>query len=340
MYRVGLIGAGYVGQKRAAVMEQHPETELAAVYDVEPEAAAALKGSGKIRLAGSWQEVVEDKDIDVVVVCTTHDVLSAISAAALEAGKHVLCEKPVGCNPAQVESVVAAAKQSGRCLKAGYNHRFHPAIAKVREVYEQGLIGPITFIRGRYGHGGRPGYEREWRANPEKAGGGELLDQGAHLVDLCAWFLGDFSSVTGLVETQFWDMAPLEDNAFGLFRTAAGQVASLHASWTQWKNLFSFEVFGRNGYAVAHGLGQSYGQEYALVGRRRPEGGAPEEERFDFPGEDCSWGLEWQDFVQAIFSGQPPQAGGKEALRVVEWIYRLYKAAAEGRVVFGHEAPT
>ena len=136
------------------------------------------------------------------------------------------------------------------------------------------------------------------------------MDQGAHLVDLCRWFLGDFATVTGLVATFFWDIAPLEDNAFGLFETAAGQVAFLHASWTQWKNLFSFEVFGRDGYAIACGLGGSYGREYALVGRRKVEGGPPEEECFDFPQEDRSWALEWEDFIRAIASGQPPQASG------------------------------
>ena len=279
MHRVGLIGAGGVGTKRAAVASRHPETELALVCDVNREAAERLAREHGAPVADSWQDVVADAGVDVVVVATTHDALAPISTAALAAGKHVLCEKPVGRTPAEVRQVVAAAEHTGACLKAGYNHRYHPAIVKVREVWEQGLIGPVTFIRGRYGHGGRRGYESEWRGRPEKAGGGEMLDQGAHLVDLSAWFLGDFDSVTGFLATQVWDIAPLEDNAFGLFRTAAGQVASLHASWTQWKNLFSFEVFGEHGYAAAQGLGRWYGPETAVVGRRRPEGGPPDEER-------------------------------------------------------------
>jgi len=313
---------------------------MAAVFDVDRERAAAVAQTCGAAVAASWQEMIEGGDIDIAVVATTHDALAGISAAALAAGKHVLCEKPMGRSPEEARTAVAAAVRSGCCLKAGYNHRYHPGIAKVHQVCAEGKIGPLMSVRARYGHGGRPGYDRQWRAVPEKAGGGELLDQGTHLVDLARWVLGDFAAVTGFVATHFWDIAPLEDNAFGLFRTAAGQVASLHVSWTQWKNLFSFEVFGRDGYAIAQGLGGSYGPERAVVGRRRPEGGVPEEECFDFPEEDRSWFLEWEDFVGALESGGQPLASGAEALQTMEWIYRLYRAAAENRVVFAHEAPT
>jgi len=318
---------------------QEAQTQLALVCDADRAAAAALAARTGAEVMASWQDLVE-ADLDIVVVSTTHDALAMISVAALAAGKHVLCEKPVGRNPAEVRCVVEAAAANGVRCHAGYNHRFHPAIAKLRQVYAAGLLGRLDFIRGRYGHGGRPGYEREWRGNVEKAGGGELLDQGAHLVDLSAWFLGDFSQVTGYVETRFWDISPLEDNAFGLWRTATGQIASLHASWTQWKNLFSFELVGGDGYARAEGLGGSYGSEYAVVGRRRAEGGAPVEERFDYPGEDLSWGHEWADFVGVISGSQGHGAEVSTALATIEWIYRLYMAADQNRVVCHDEKPT
>lgn len=340
MYRVGLVGAGGVGQKRAAAVAAHPATELALVCDLDGAAAAALAAGYGADTRPSWQELVGDPAVDLVVVSTTHDWLAPISAAALRAGKHVLAEKPLGRNPAEAREAVEAAAQSGRWLKAGYNHRYHPAVLKVREVFEAGLLGPLHFVRGRYGHGGRPGYEREWRADPARSGGGELLDQGAHLVDLSRWFLGDFARVSGEISTQYWAIEPLEDNAFGLFATTRGQVASLHVSWTQWKNLFSFEVFGRDGYAAATGLGRSYGPEYALVGRRAEAGGAPLEERFDFAGEDESWNLEWADFVAAVANNRPPLAEGREALATLEWIFRLYRAAREGRQVLAGEEPT
>ena len=243
----------------------------------------------------------------------------------------------MGRNPTEVRAVVEAAERHQRVLKAGYNHRYHPAIAKVKQVCDAGAIGRLLYVQGRYGHGGRPGYDREWRANPQRAGGGEMLDQGAHLVDLSRWFLGEFESVSGLTATFVWD-TPLEDNAFALLRTKSGQVAQLHASWTQWKNHFSFEVFGVEGYACARGLGRAYGIEHAVVGRRSAGGGAPQEERFDFAPEDRSWGLEWEDFLGAIATGRPPLASGREALATMEWVYRLYKGAAEGRTVFRSEA--
>ena len=338
MYKVGIVGAGFVGRRRAAVAKAHPETEVALVYDMQEEVAAGVVGACGGRVADSWEALVAT-DLDIVVVATTHDALAEISTAALKAGKHVLCEKPLGRNPGEGQMAVAAAAESGKVLKVGYNHRYHPAIQKVYEVCHAGEIGPLMSVRGRYGHGGRPGYDREWRAIPAKAGGGELLDQGAHLIDLAKWLLGDFAEVKGYVETHFWDMKPLEDNAYGLFRTEAGQIASLHVSWTQWQNLFSFEVYGRDGYATAEGLGRSYGPEHAIVGKRKAEGGAPDIERFDFAEEDRSWELEWADFLRGIAGEGAPNSAGREALATLEWIYRLYRASAEGRAIRREEAP-
>jgi|AP95_1055475.scaffolds.fasta_scaffold09496_3 predicted dehydrogenase len=332
-YRVGLIGAGGAGRKRATAVNSHHSSRLKAVFDLDTAAAQKLAAQTGATAAGSWREVVDDPAIDLIVVSTTHDALARLSRAALEAGKHVLCEKPVGRNPREVRGVVEAATASGRHLWAGYNHRFHPALARAREAAVSGELGEIDFVRARYGHGGRPGYESEWRGDPVKAGGGEMLDQGAHLVDLCLWLLGDFASVTGYTTTRFWKIEPLEDNAFGLFRSPSGQVASIHVSWTQWRNLFSFEIFGHEGYAVVDGLGGSYGSEQVRLGRRRP-GEVPDEEVVEFTGEDLSWALEWAAIVDHLETGNRQGAAvGEEALATIEWIYRLYTASREGRVV-------
>lgn len=344
MRQVALIGCGGVGRKRAEAIAAHPNTRLAAVCDTNAAAATALAAAHGVRVIAKWEEAVADADVDLVVVATTHDALARISSAALRGGKHVLCEKPVGRNPVEVAEVAAAAGESGRCFRAGYNHRFHPAVAGLHQLVSAGDLGPLLWVRGRYGHGGRPGYDREWRGDPDRAGGGEMLDQGAHLVDLSLWLLGDFASVAGHTATAYWNVAPLEDNAFGLFRTAAGQVASLHVSWTQWKNLFSLEVCGRDGYASVEGLGGSYGIETLVRGCRRPEGGAPEEERLPFEGADGSWQAEWAAFLAAV-EGQtapgagPQGAGPDEALRTIQWIYRLYRASAEQRTVGLAEQP-
>jgi len=132
---------------------------------------------------------------------------------------------------------------------------------------ERGELGSVYFSRCIYGHGGRPGYEKEWRASKEICGGGELLDQGVHVVDLFRWFMGDFVEAFGYTPTYFWDME-VEDNGFAVFRTEKGQTASMHTSWTQWKNRFTFEVFGEAGYLIVDGLGGSYGVETLTVGKR------------------------------------------------------------------------
>ncbi|MDP7360992.1 MAG: Gfo/Idh/MocA family oxidoreductase [Candidatus Latescibacteria bacterium] len=328
--RVGLVGAGGVGRKRALAVCQDERTDLCLVCDTiedrAREIASEVDGQAA-RTVVNWQTAVEATDVDVVIVSTTHDMLAPISAAALQAGKHVLCEKPLGRNATEAKQATVAAAESGKVLHAGYNHRFHPAIRQLQEALAGGSLGEAMLIRGRYGHGGRPGYEQEWRADASVSGGGELLDQGAHLIDLCLWLLGPVEQVNGRTQTAFWDMAPVEDNAFALLTTPTGTTASLHVSWTQWKNLFSLEVFGRDGYAHVEGLGGSYGVPQLTLGHRA-DGGAPEETRQRFDGEDLSWAAEWDAFVRAIDGEQTTAADGLSGVRTLECIDALYRSSA------------
>jgi len=274
--------------------------------------------------SSDWREAVTRDDVDVVFVATVHDQLAPVAAAAVSAGKHVLIEKPGACRAGELEPVAEAARRTGALVRIGFNHRYHRAFRKAREIFESGALGDMMFIRGRYGHGGRPGYDREWRARPERSGGGELIDQGAHLIDLSRWFLGDFPSVRGSAPTYFWDM-PVEDNGFLLLETARGQVAFLHASWTEWKNLFSFEIYGRTGKLHIEGLGGSYGVERLAYYKMLPEMGPPETTIWEYPRGDQSWALEFSAFLEDIRLNRTPQPGlaeGIETLKIVEEIYR------------------
>jgi len=269
-------------------------------------------------------------DLDAIVVATTPEWLAPVSQAALESGKHVLCEKPIARSAKEAQQVVECAARNGAKLKAGFNLRHHPALSHAHKLVQQGRIGRLMFIRCRYGHGGRAGYEREWRADPARSGGGELLDQGIHVLDLIRWFLGDISDVFAAVSQAFWPIA-VEDNAFCTLRTPTGQIASLHVSWTQWRNLFSFEIFGEEGYLIAEGLGGSYGPERLVVGRRLREFGVPEEEVISYAGEDCSWREEWNEFVSAIQDDRPPLADGYDGLQALRLVDASYQSAQEGR---------
>lgn len=320
--RVALIGCGLIGRKRAHCLRG---AELAVCCDVNRERAERLAHEFPgAEASDNWQETVTRRDTDIIFVATTHDQLAKVATLAAESGKNVLVEKPGARRAAELEPVLAASCKSGSLVRFGFNHRFHPSVQKAREIYESGALGPLMFVRGRYGHGGRPGYDREWRAVPKLSGGGELIDQGSHLIDLARWFLGEFSECRGILGTFFWNMA-VEDNAFLLLRTPSGQVASLHASWSEWKNLFSLEIYGRDGKLEIDGLGGSYGTERLAFYQMLPEMGPPPTTIWEYPMADSSWELETATFLEDIRLGRQPVPGIADTmavLRVVETVYK------------------
>jgi predicted dehydrogenase len=321
--RYGLIGAGGVGRKRAACLQAG---QLVAVHDTDPAQAQALVAAcGQGQPVADAAAIFADSSIDAVIVATRHDALADLALRAMRAGKHVLVEKPGARNAAEFAPLLEAEAACDVRVRVGYNHRFHPALVKAREIIETGELGPLLMVRGRYGHGGRVGYDKEWRAQKEISGGGELIDQGVHLIDLARWFLGDFTSVRGTVATLFWNM-PVEDNAFLELRTAGGATAWLHASCSEWKNLFSLEIYGRAGKVQIDGLGGSYGLERLVHYRMKPEMGPPEMKNFfEFSGEDESWRAQIEAFERDIATGTRPSPGLADAfatLQIVDEIYR------------------
>ncbi len=332
MIGAAVIGVGLIGRRRVRVAHEHPRSRVVGVADLDVDRASAVANELGCNWTTDWQGLVSRADVQAVVVSTVNSALAPVTLAATAAGKHVLCEKPLGRSLMEAEAMVQSAERAGVVLKTGLNHRYHPAVSQAHRLATQGGIGELMWARCRYGHGGRPGYEHEWRADPALSGGGELLDQGVHVADLFRWFLGDFAQVFGWLGTHFWPM-PVEDNAFALLRTAAGRVAELHTSWTQWRNLFSLEVFGHDGYLLVEGLGGSYGPERLTIGHRNPRGGAPAQEQLDFPGPDASWEAEWEDFLQAIDTGRPPLGSGRDGLEAMRLLDAIYRSARAGCAV-------
>ena len=239
-----------------------------------------------------------------------------------------LGEKPGAISVAEVEELESITKQTGALYRISYNHRFHPALLKAREIFDSGVLGPIMFLRGRYGQGGRIGYDKEWRADPQLSGGGELIDQGVHLIDLAGIFLGEFTQVEGHVATYFWNM-PVDDNALISLRNAEGKTAWLHASCTEWKNMFSLEIYGRDGKLHMEGLGGSYGLERLYYYKMLPQMGPPETTLWEYPRGDESWKIEMQEFFEDIRLKRTPVPGLKEAKAVLEVVERIYARAAK-----------
>jgi predicted dehydrogenase len=329
--RVAIVGCGGVGYKRARSLGKG--ARLVAVTDVQRERAEQLAAAHRgCAVEPTWEGCVARSDVDLIIVSTVNAALAPVTLAAVQQGKHVLVEKPAARCSRELRPVIEAARQSGVRVKVGFNHRFHPALRRAYELAIAGAVGSLLLVRGRYGHGGRLGYDREWRADPYMAGGGELLDQGVHLIDLARWFLGDFTQVHGHVATYFWDM-PVEDNGFLSLRTASGKTAWLHASCTEWKNLFSLEVFGRTGKLQIDGLGGSYGLERLAYYRMLPEMGPPETTAWEYPGEDRSWEAEFSYFCECIAAGRAPAGGLDDARAALEVVEQAYAPAAAAPAV-------
>jgi predicted dehydrogenase len=330
--RVGVIGAGLQARRRAPVLIGLPDTELKIVTASDLESARPLADRLGCEAGVGWHEVVERDDIDAVIVCTPPDSHADISIAAMRNGKHVLCEKPLTKTVAEAEAMVAAAKETGRVLKCGFNHRFHPGMLHIRKLFEEGRIGEPLFVRARYGIGARPDYKNEWRADPSIVGGGQLMEQGIHAIDLARWFLGDFIEVACFAESGYIDIAPLEDNAFAMFRTAKGALASVHSSLVQWRNIFSFEIGGTEGHLAVEGLGGGYGMERALFSKKDLYGPFAEEVT-DFRGDDRSWLTEWKEFAAAVDEGRAPLGDGHDGLETLRLVYAAYEASSTRRTV-------
>ncbi len=319
--RVGIAGCGYIGAKRAGALSG--DDRLVATYDVLPDRAAALGAKHGAAACASFEELVSK--CDAVVVATTNEMLAPLATIAVSAGKHVVVEKPAARSARELEPIAALARAKSVVVKAGYNHRFHPAAQKARAILDEGRAGEVMFVRARYGHGGRIGYEKEWRADPAKSGGGELIDQGVHLIDLARWFVGaEFTDVAGRVETYFWQM-PVDDNAFLTLATPSRQVAHLQASCTEWKNMFSFEIYAR--YAKLHweGLGGSYGPERLFHYEMPPEMGPPDAVIYEYAPADKSWALEWADFAAAVATGRRACGDVEDALAALRIVDRVYR---------------
>ena len=318
-----IIGCGLIGKKRLAGLPAG--SKLAVACNTNPARAAELvKLANTGRAVADFKQAIASPEVDAVIAATFNSMLAEVSAAAICAGKPVLVEKPAGVSVKQIDELIALAKQHSVCVRVGFNHRYHPAFIKAREILASGVMGELMFIRGRYGHGGRVGYDKEWRANPKLSGGGELIDQGIHLIDLAGWFLGRFTKVDGHATTYFWNM-PVDDNAFLSLRTAKDQTAWLHVSCTEWKNLFSFEIYGRHAKLHIEGLGGSYGVEKLYHYQMKPEMGPPDTKLYEFPGPDESWRIEMTEFERDVQLKRKPDAGlaeARAALQIVEQIHR------------------
>ena len=324
--RVGVVGAGVQATRRLPALRA--EDQVVAVSGPAKDAVADLAGRYGAAALRDWHDLVARDDVDAVVVATPPNAHEEISVAALRGGKHVLCEKPLASSSAAAERMARAATDAGRVLHCGFNHRFHPAVARLREVVWSGRFGDPLAATGVYGHGIRDGYRDEWRADPAVVSGGQLMEQGIHLIDLMGWILGPVAEVVAQSQTCFGLPGGLEDDAHVLLRTASGRVAFVRSSLNQWRNRFLLEVTCERATVRVDGIGGSYGDQTLTVDHR---GAGPFEQHVEmYRGADRSWAAEWRRFTElaAAVPAAPPDPAGRRALATVEAAYRSVRDRA------------
>lgn len=319
--KAAVIGCGLIGRKRASALQGY--AELVGCFDEAPSVAESFATEFKTSNFQSLGELLAIQDLSFVVIATRHDSLHSIAVAALNAGKHVFIEKPGAISYLQFKKVCEVARKKDLRVRVGYNHRFHPAVRKALELYSNGSIGEAMFLRGRYGHGGRFGYEKEWRGDKSKSGGGELIDQGTHLIDLSIGFLGELKLDYAATPNYFWDMA-VEDNVFISLKNNEGNIAFLQASCTEWKNMFSLEIYGKTGKLEISGLGRSYGLETLTFHKMLPEMGPPLTETWSFPEPDDSWAIEMSEFINDLQTGTKNSDNLESSLEILRVIGEIY----------------
>jgi predicted dehydrogenase len=327
--RAGIIGYGYMGKIRRRNVADHPDLELAAVCD--PAGGPELATLG-VPIFDDWHALVE-ADLDLVFVCAPNNMIPLAAAFALSRGRHVFCEKPPGRSLADVQLIREAERANpAQKLLFGFNHRHHPGITDAKALIDSGSLGRVLTLRGVYGKGGGCDYTKSWRNNPAISGGGILLDQGIHMLDLFRLFAGEFEEVAGMRGVTCFDV-PVEDNAVVILRSVHGQLAQLHSSATSWKHTFRLEIGCERGYAAVSGLLSrtgSYGREMLVVGRQPGPGeratlGNPREET-TYYDVDASWDIEVAHLVECIRQDKPVELGTSyDALRVMEIVDRVYQ---------------
>lgn len=331
---VGLVGAGKMGAIRADCLDRSEAFELVSVCDPDPAHLEAHAARDRFQ---DYRELL-DGPVDAVFVATPNHVTSQIVVEALQRGKHVFCEKPPGRDVADVARILEAEQRSGGAkLKFGFNHRYHGSIREAKALVDGGRLGPLLWMRGVYGKSGEPNFDASWRGQRALSGGGILLDQGIHMLDLFRFFAGEFVEVKSIVTTLLWDL-DIEDNAFAILRGGEGAIASLHSSSTLWRHQFTLDIGVSEGYLSIGGIvtsSRSYGDESLRIGRREPGGrdlayGKPKEEIVYFDRDD-SWDLEVADFANCILRDEPVEAGSSiDALAVMELVEEIYRDGSAG----------
>lgn len=328
--RAVIIGMGRMGRTRYEAMKKHGGYKIVAICDTND----SNMDSYQEQKYNDWKECIDKSEVNTVIVCTYNVVIPDIVCYALGKGYAVFSEKPPGRNledALRMKTAYEAASNS--ILKFGFNHRYHNSVIEAKALLDSRILGDVVCARGVYGKAGTPSFQTEWRNDKAISGGGIMLDQGIHMLDLMYYFMGKFTEITSSVDQLVWKEMPTEDSAFSILRTADGKVASLHSSAIQWRHKFSLDLICTNGFISLNGLltsTNSYGEEKITYYRKDLEQktgglGKPMEHTMCF-NEDHSWDYEMEEFYDAVVNGKEIQLGtiddAVNLMKMLESIYR------------------
>lgn len=326
MVNIGIIGFGKMGRIRFNTLRELSGCQIVGIFDRQTNAVPE-----GVPLYRSEEELIADPKIEAVFICTPNYLNRPLTIQALRAGKHVFCEKPPAFSAAEIEEIIKAEKESkGRKLMYGFNHRHHDSIKKTKELVDSGEYGRLLWMRGRYGKSVDMDFYNDWRSQKKSAGGGILMDQGIHMLDLFLMLAGDFDEVKAFVSNLYWKL-DVEDNVFAILQNKNGVAASLHSTMTQWRHLFSLEIFLERGYIVINGLktpSGTYGDEVMTIAKNRttaPAATWDDEEEFRF-NVNNSWRSETDHFLTAIQKDGPVTVGNsQDALKLMRVVDKIYE---------------
>lgn len=338
--KVGIAGYGVVGKRRRHFIDQHPNLQTIAVCDKNYEQSGVM--SDGVRFYASYKDLLKEP-LDILFVSLPNYLAAKVTIAALARGLHVFCEKPPGRNVEDVINVIEVEKKNPKLvLKYGFNHRYHDSVREALQIIESKELGEIVNLRGVYGKSKVIPFVGQWRAERKYAGGGILLDQGIHMVDLMRLFCGEFVEVKSYISNQYWNH-DVEDNAYALMRDAKSRVAMLHSTATQWQHRFVLDITLTKGFLELKGIlsgSKSYGQEKLIIGERDESDLGTTKQRTITFLEDNSWRDEIYEFADAILISKPIQTGSSvDALATMKLVYKIYHADPEWREAYDIQSP-
>ncbi len=326
--KAGIIGFGKVGKIRHECVQNNPNLELMGVCDIDPEVGRYYK-----KIYFNNYKILLSEQPDIIFVCTYNSYIPEITCEAISRGIHVFSEKPPGRTLSDVKRIYEAAMKNPKVkVKFGFNHRYHQSIIEAKAIVDGGRLGKVLWVRGIYGKAGGPGYENNWRNNYELSGGGILIDQGIHMIDLFRYFTGEYDEVKSFVSQSYWHVG-VEDNVFALLRNSeSGQMAMLHSSATQWRHKFLFEIYLEKGYLEIDGILSStgtYGRETLKMARCSVEENGYQlpnpQENLTLYDNDNSWSDEVSEFIDCIMNNKPiPNGSVYDAVKTMELIENIY----------------